>query len=60
MAIKLYYGKIMCHDDLILGLATKTRAWKGVGHECNLGVCKNVREWAHTLSSGLPLWKLES
>jgi hypothetical protein len=25
-----------------------------------LGMQKTVKEWAHTLQSGLPLWELES
>jgi hypothetical protein len=55
-----------CHD-LNFGLVTKAKAWKGVGRQCNLGVTftllevqKNVKEWAHTFPSGLPLWELES
>jgi len=55
-----------CHN-FNLGLATKTKAWKGVGRECNLGVTftllgmqVNVREWTHTLPSGLSLWALKS
>jgi hypothetical protein len=45
---------------------TKARAWKGVNQECNpkavftlLGMWESVREWAHTLPSGFPLWELE-
>jgi hypothetical protein len=57
-----------CHDpSLGLGLTTKARAWKGVDWECNpritftlLGMWKSVRDWAHTLSSGLPFWEFES
>jgi hypothetical protein len=55
-----------CHN-LSLGFVTKVRAWKGVGRECNPIVTftlprmpESVREWAHTLPSGLPLWELES
>jgi hypothetical protein len=53
--------------DSSLGLTTNAMAWKGVGQECNLGVTltlsrmqKSMREWAHTLPSGLPLWETES
>jgi len=56
---------IICHD-LNLRLTTKTKALKGVGWECNLGITftlsgvwMNVREWAHTFPNGLPLWELE-
>jgi hypothetical protein len=56
---------IICHDPS-LGFTTKTRALKGVGWECNLGITftlsemwMNVREWAHTFPSGLQLWELE-
>jgi hypothetical protein len=55
-----------CHDPS-LGLVTKTRAWKGVGWNCNprvtftlMGMQKNVRDWAHTLPSGSPFWEFES
>jgi hypothetical protein len=44
------YGKVVCHDRSFR-LATKTRAWKSAGQECNLGVTftppkvrENVRE----------------
>jgi hypothetical protein len=56
----------MCHD-LSLQFATKAKTWKSVGRECNLrvtltltGVWEGVKEGAHTLSNGLPLWELES
>jgi hypothetical protein len=58
--------KSFCYDPS-LGLVTKTRAWKNVGRECNLGVTftllrvqGSVREWPHTLPNGFSLWELES
>ncbi len=55
-----------CHD-FSLGLTTKTRAWKGASQKCNPWITftlprmwENVRKWAHTFQSGLPLWELES
>jgi hypothetical protein len=39
---------------------TMARVWKGAGRECNPGVRESVREWAHTLPNGFPLWELES
>jgi hypothetical protein len=55
-----------CHN-FSLGLTTKEKAWKGAGWKHNLGVTitlskvwESVREWTHTLPSGLPLWVLES
>jgi hypothetical protein len=65
--MKLKFRKdSLCHN-LSLRFATKPRAWKGAGQKCNLGLTltllgmqKNVREWAHTFPSGLPLWELES
>jgi hypothetical protein len=57
---------VICHN-LSLGLATKARACKGVSREWSSGVTfhapKNVggvKEWTHTLPSGLWLWELES
>ncbi len=48
-----------CHNSNFR-FTTKVRAWKGVDQKCNPGVRKNVREWAHTLPSGLPFWELKS
>jgi hypothetical protein len=60
------YYHATCHD-LSLGLATKTKAWANAGKERNPiiiftlpRVQENVKELAHTLPSGFPLWKLES
>ncbi len=57
---------LLCHD-LSLGLTTKVRAWKGADRECNVGITftflrvrENVKQWAHTPLSGLPLWELKS
>jgi hypothetical protein len=54
------------YHDFNFGFATKAKAWKGAGWECDLGVTfallkvqENVREWAHTLSSELPFWELK-
>jgi len=54
-----------CHDPN-LGLMTKARAWKGAGQKCTqevtftlLRMQESVKEWAHTLPSGLPLWEFE-
>jgi hypothetical protein len=52
---------------LTLGSWPRQRAWKGEGQECNSWITftlpkvwESVREWAHTLPSGFPLWELES
>jgi hypothetical protein len=52
---------------LTLGSRPRQRHGKVQGQECNLGITftfpgmqKNVREWAHALPSGLPLWELKS
>jgi hypothetical protein len=57
---------VWCHNPK-LELVTKVKAWKGAYWECNpwitftlLGVWKSVKEWAHTLPSGLAFWELES
>jgi hypothetical protein len=51
---------VKCHD-LNLEIATKAKAWKGAGWECNLGVTftlqkawKGVRKWTHTFPNGIP------
>jgi len=56
----------LCHNPS-LGLTTKVRAWKGADQKCNLGVAftllrvwEDVKQWTHTLPSGLPLWELKS
>ncbi len=53
-----------------LALALRPRwqgAWKVDGRKYNLGITftlsgvqESVKEWAHTLPSGLPFWELES
>jgi len=56
----------LCHN-FNFKLTTKARAWKGADRKCNLGITftllkmwENVKQWAHTLPSGLPFWKLKS
>jgi hypothetical protein len=54
--------KSSCHD-LIFGLATKAKAWQGVGQECNLGShlhyqkCERMNphtpKWTPTLGVGI-------
>ncbi len=49
---------------LALGSRSRQGAWKGVVWKCNPEVTftfsGSVREWAHTLSNGLPFWELKS
>jgi hypothetical protein len=59
--------KTLIVTTLTLGSRPKQGAWKSEDQECNMGVTftlpivhENVKERAHTLPSGLPLWELES
>jgi hypothetical protein len=54
------------YHDFNFGLTTKAKARKGAGWECDpritftfLRVQEIMREWAHTISSGLPFWELK-
>jgi len=60
---------MLCHDPNVKFM-TKTKSWKRCGVKMqlenhihaskNLRIWKIVKDWAHTLPSGFPLWELES